>query len=193
MQPLFVERPGTSDVQVDRCPACAGLWFELGELDAVLGEELPYEVLDGDTTRRCPDCTLSLTPGLLGPSIPVETCSACRGLWFDWEDVQELNHQALSRVARPAAGAARYEGVAPTEEPPPRGPGLAAGFDCAKCGARTPFSDAHGTARGLVCSRCVPRTHASPELGEDAADGRGAAAGVLWGLSSLVDLLDLLP
>ncbi len=89
---------------------CGGAWFTWLQLEQVLGGEVALEPLSAQTARRCPTCTLSLTPVLLPGVIPVETCSACRGVWLDWPDVLDLRLPGLEAVLQPAP-AQRYAGL----------------------------------------------------------------------------------
>jgi len=154
MQPLFIQRgPGRSEVEVRRCPRCFGLWFDAGALERALSRPVQEERLEGHTPRRCPACTLTMETVLLPQAIPAETCATCRGVWLDAGELKELGGR------EPALPQNRS-----LENPwrgTPRG-SPAGGFDCAKCGKRTPFTDAHGTARGLVCGACTPEIQQAP-------------------------------
>lgn len=146
-----------ANATLGRCP-CGGLWLPHGELEAFLGPAFVSEPLEGDTTRRCPDCTLSLSAAILPNGVPVEVCSTCRGTWVEWVDLVELKHKALSSLARPANP---HAGLAAPEAPAPR---QAGGFACAKCGQQRPFARGHGTASGLVCDDCVPQIQPAPRI-----------------------------
>ena len=78
------------DVELERCGRCGGLWFNWGELEAVTGRDLEPEPLDGETSRRCAYCRITLVPALLPGGVPVETCTACRGLYLDAGELTEL-------------------------------------------------------------------------------------------------------
>jgi Zn-finger nucleic acid-binding protein len=103
------------DASLSKC-TCGGAWFSFGQLERVLGREAPVELLGGETSRRCPDCTLTLTPVVLPGGIPVETCTACRGTWLDWADVVELRVPALERAVRPADPTQRFGVFEPVPE-----------------------------------------------------------------------------
>lgn len=160
MQPLFVARPGGPDVPLDRCGDCGALWFDFGELEAATGKPVAVELLDRDgTTRRCPACRLSMAAALLPGAVPVETCTACRGLFLDFQDVADLGSRRLAKAAKPPPAAKRYEGLdLPDETPPPP----VATFRCERCGKRAPYSEANGTASGLVCRACTPQIQPMP-------------------------------
>ncbi|MEW6435462.1 MAG: zf-TFIIB domain-containing protein [Myxococcota bacterium] len=158
LQPLFIDLPGRADVPLDRCASCGGLWFDFGELEQVTGRAARIEVLaDAGTSRRCPRCTLSLTPVFLDGATPVETCTACRGLWFDFVDVSGVASPRLDALAKP--GARQREGLAPPDDD---GPVRVVGFECAACHLHKPYSEARGTAKGLVCSACSPEVQPAP-------------------------------
>ena len=141
---------------------CGGVWLPFGQLELIVGHEMKGDDLGGQTSRRCPDCTLSLTPVVLAGGIPVETCTTCRGQWLDWPDIVELKVKDLEALVQPAA-AQRY--AAFTSPEPEPGPSLT-GFLCAKCGKRTEFAKGHGTSRGLVCGDCVAKIQPMPPISD---------------------------
>jgi Zn-finger nucleic acid-binding protein len=152
-------RPGTPSVsvEIDRCASCGGVWFDYGEAEALTKRALPFEPLaDAATSRRCPTCGLSLTPGLLPEVTTVEVCTACRGAWFDYEDLKLLQSRALESVAT---------------APLPRPSQQHVGFVCASCGKAAGWAEANGTTRGLVCAACAPRIAPQPKGPLDAPDG----------------------
>lgn len=177
LQPLFIDLPGRPDVQLDRCPACGGLWFDYGELEQVTGRDARIEVLEGaDTSRRCPRCTLTLTAVFLNGATPVETCTACRGLWLDFTDVPDVAAPRLHALAKP--GARSWEGVAPPDDEPVR----LVGFECAACHQRRPYAEARGTSKGLVCSACSPEVQPIPKGPDLDVLGRNRSFELLDGL-----------
>ncbi len=136
---------------VDRCDGCCGLWFDFTRSEKYAPTAATFTAMgSGLTTRRCPDCKVSLETVLLVGSIPVETCSLCRGFWLDANDLRELG--ADVPLPEPAAA----EVVDPNA------------FTCAKCGQSTPRSKANATARGLVCTTCTPQVAALGGPGDSA-------------------------
>jgi Zn-finger nucleic acid-binding protein len=123
------------NVELDRCPQCAGLWFDWGELEQVLGRKLAPEPLEGATSRRCAFCRTTLSPAVLPGGVPVESCGACRGLYLDAGELAELGGE------EPAARK--------TLEPFNT-------FACVKCGARFPLSEGNLLRSGLACRGCTP-------------------------------------
>jgi Zn-finger nucleic acid-binding protein len=77
-------------VELDRCPRCGGIWFDWGELEQVTRRALEPELLEGHTERRCAYCGITLLAAVLPGGVPVETCSACRGLYLDAGELAEL-------------------------------------------------------------------------------------------------------
>lgn len=91
-----VEFPGTT-VRLDVCPACAGVWLDRGELEALraavahlvaperdLGERARELALDAAPLpeRGCPGCGGALSPEPLR-GVAGERCAACEGVWLD--------------------------------------------------------------------------------------------------------------
>ncbi|MDP1828856.1 MAG: zf-TFIIB domain-containing protein [Archangium sp.] len=144
---------------LERC-TCGGVWAPFGELEKVLEHEVVSEALGGQTSRRCPDCTLTMTPMVLPGGVPIETCSACRGTWLDWADVVELRVKDLEAAVRPSP----LERYAPFVSPDAAPAKSVTGFACAKCGTRTEFTKGHGTSRGLVCGACVAQIQPMPRI-----------------------------
>lgn len=162
--------------------ACGSAWFPFERLEKVLARKLTYEALGGETERRCPDCTLSLTTVLILGNVPVETCSACRGVFLDWPDVVDVagrSEQApgsrakeLERKLRPA-GEQRYAAFVTPDEPAPPNPN---GFVCPACGGRFPYAQGSATSRGLLCSGCAPQVQAPPPVPDVVVDAFGVIA-----------------
>ncbi|MBX3468212.1 MAG: zf-TFIIB domain-containing protein [Planctomycetes bacterium] len=88
--------PGTQ-VLIDVCPACAGVWLDRGELDALraavqhlvaperdLNERARELALDAPApeARGCPRCGGDLAPDPLR-GVAVERCAGCGGTWLD--------------------------------------------------------------------------------------------------------------
>jgi Zn-finger nucleic acid-binding protein len=144
---------------LERC-SCGGVWVPHGELQRVLQREVVSEVLGGQTSRRCPGCTLTMTPVVLPGGVPVETCSACLGTWLDWPDVVELRVKDLEAALRPPAAERYAPFTSPEENPAP----VRTGFLCVKCQARTEFAKGHASANGLICGDCVAQVQPMPRV-----------------------------
>ncbi len=89
------------DVTVDRCPACAGIWFDERELPQVLrlsGVEL--RPLGGgrsnaerdDHMGDCPRDRVRMTRmhSATNAEVVVDTCLECHGIWLDGGELDRL-------------------------------------------------------------------------------------------------------
>lgn len=154
LQPLFLERSGKADLELDRCATCGGLWFDAGEAQAAAGRPLPAPRQSGPSRLKCPVCGAGLTRAEVTAGWSVETCAHCDGWWLDVDALGSLGNARLEALATRALHLAKRPRAA-----------AAAGFLCAKCGRRAPFAEASGTARGLVCRDCTPRHVDDPAHG----------------------------
>jgi len=94
--PIHLLPRGVKDqrVVVDLCPSCRGVWFEAGELAAVLGVaakglEAPPDATQG--SRLCPACGKPLF-GFAYPQtmVRVDMCRKCGGLWLDAGEYRDI-------------------------------------------------------------------------------------------------------
>ena len=78
-------------MELDRCTFCRGLWFDGGELEAVLGRKLSPTFSAGmQTSRKCATCTRPMVPAELG-GLRVEVCRIDRGFFLDEHELVALN------------------------------------------------------------------------------------------------------
>lgn len=142
MQPFWLpsSKAQGSEVELDRCNDCGGVWFDAGELS----EATRRSVTPGKekTDRRCPECDVSLVRGLLAGGVDVETCTSCKGTFLEARDME-----ALIRAKKATKSASAPGGT---------------GFVCDGCGQRKPFSLAQPTLTGLECNVCVAARKAPP-------------------------------
>ncbi len=99
------------EVEVDRCPRCGGLWFDVEEherLRRVEGSET-VDVAAGATRTSsreqvldCPRCHTRMVSTHVPdqPHIVVETCPVCYGLFFDAGEFADLKHMTLRELLR---------------------------------------------------------------------------------------------
>jgi Zn-finger nucleic acid-binding protein len=88
------------EIMLDRCERCAGIWFDHGELEAVVGltaaaQQDPVSDNDGGPdSGLCPRCRVEMRPvqAVGDPSRPVrvDRCPSCMGLWLDRHRVQPI-------------------------------------------------------------------------------------------------------
>ncbi|MBS1150989.1 MAG: hypothetical protein H6Q89_2687 [Myxococcaceae bacterium] len=77
--------------ELDRCTFCRGLWFDGGELEAVLGKKLAPTFAPGaQTSRKCATCAKPMLPAEVG-SLQVEVCRIDRGIFLDENELTALN------------------------------------------------------------------------------------------------------
>lgn len=155
MQPLFLEREGAPDVQLDRCARCGGVWFDTGEAEDVSRRRLAWTPGSGPSTGACPGCREALRPGELRARASAQRCPGCHGVWLEEATLTHLGNERLEVLA---ARALRLTPAAPA-------PRSSVGFECAKCGQRAPWREANGTSYGLVCRACTPRAVDDPAHG----------------------------
>ncbi|HRZ55162.1 MAG TPA: zf-TFIIB domain-containing protein [Candidatus Paceibacterota bacterium] len=88
-------------IEVDRCPRCGGIWFDVKELGALMASHpsdlkpLARGKNDDSTDARaglCPrdQSRMIRVRSARKPTVIVETCPTCRGLWLDGGELGEL-------------------------------------------------------------------------------------------------------
>lgn len=113
-----MEKVPTAGGVADRCTACQGMWFDLGEHE----DMLPYaDIVDrGDAEKgaefnaidriRCPVCPDSPMVRMVDaqqPHIWFESCPVCYGRFFDAGEFRDLSERTLADVFRGWASPAR--------------------------------------------------------------------------------------
>jgi Zn-finger nucleic acid-binding protein len=99
-----------SDIEVDRCTNCQGIWFdsqEAQELKKMKGAET-IDVGDPSTGKKfdeigtinCPKCKTQMTKmvDLKQSHIRYEKCPICYGVWFDAGEFKDYKEENLSDV-----------------------------------------------------------------------------------------------
>lgn len=113
----LVETPALGNIPLDVCPGCSGIWFDKGELEALLnksqGGSLPnFNLIDPKAEGlECPRCKSKMTRGgLADPLLLVDRCQSCGGVWLDPHELDVLKKllgltggPSAVTVARPAA------------------------------------------------------------------------------------------
>lgn len=114
---VLVETPALGNIPLDVCPGCSGIWFEKGELEALLKQPqgagpAGLELIDPKAEGLdCPACKTKMSRGgLVNPLLLVDKCQACGGIWLDARElglVKKLlglsGGESEVKVARPAA------------------------------------------------------------------------------------------
>ncbi len=99
-------------VNVDVCPACAGVWFDEAELRALMQVDplillsieenaVPDVVYSPEETvdRRCPRCAIRLHPYryLYDSPIELDGCDQCHGFWVENGELRHVHEELLAR------------------------------------------------------------------------------------------------
>ena len=113
----LVETQALGNIPLDVCPGCAGIWFNNGELEALLKQSQGGAAADlaligpRDGDLLCPSCKNKMSRGgLVNPLLLVDKCQACGGIWLDSHEL-DLARKLLGltggpsevKVDRPAA------------------------------------------------------------------------------------------
>jgi Zn-finger nucleic acid-binding protein len=96
----------TSEIELDQCHSCNGIWFDVQELDQYLDEKLvilnspnvkDYKELDkkdGD----CPRCheRMLKKPDPKGAGVTMDVCKRCKGVWLDSTEIDRIEKKNFS-------------------------------------------------------------------------------------------------
>lgn len=80
-------------MMLDRCPACAAIWFDAGQLTTELEVSRKISIKDSRVTElKCPRCPKSFLVETLYPKtdVLIEVCPDCRGTWLDEMTLEDL-------------------------------------------------------------------------------------------------------
>lgn len=116
----LVETPALGNIPLDVCPGCSGIWFDTGELEALLKQSQGLALADFALIKPradglvCSRCGNRMSRGgLVNPLLLVDKCESCGGIWLDPREL-DLVRKLLGlsggpvpdvQVARPAAAA----------------------------------------------------------------------------------------
>ena len=102
-----------TDIEIDRCPACHGIWLDALELEKLvdcqpkdlLAEDRAFEVAPGDqpAVRECPRCVgakLIKLNSRLHPGTIIDSCTVCYGNWLDAGELAKLAGKDLGGSLR---------------------------------------------------------------------------------------------
>jgi Zn-finger nucleic acid-binding protein len=107
-----MEAVGFDGIEVDRCTACRGLYFDAREADKLKARPGSEAVDDGDPgvgrshnqngNIRCPRDTAPMlrTVDPRQPHIHLETCPVCFGVFFDAGEFADWKTESLADVVR---------------------------------------------------------------------------------------------
>ncbi|MBN1955310.1 MAG: zf-TFIIB domain-containing protein [Anaerolineae bacterium] len=105
------------NVEVDRCLACDGVWFDQGELQAAREKVEPdsrwmdvdlwadpdrFKVLDGELA--CPRCHAEMATIAYGDTgVEIDYCPQCQGAWLDGGEFEKIVNALREEIASKGA------------------------------------------------------------------------------------------
>jgi Zn-finger nucleic acid-binding protein len=102
-------------LEIDYCLSCAGVWLDAGELEVILEDDRPVQLVEtglpsARSKRRCPVCQRRLSTVSVdkGKRVELDSCPLGHGLWFDrgeLHEVAELLGKPLRRAVVERLGA----------------------------------------------------------------------------------------
>jgi Zn-finger nucleic acid-binding protein len=99
-----------SDIQVDRCTNCQGIWFDSMEAQTLkkiqgsesidTGEPQTGSKFDEIGNINCPKCHAQMTKmvDLKQSHIRYEKCPICYGIWFDAGEFKDFKEEGLADI-----------------------------------------------------------------------------------------------
>ena len=95
-----------TEVEIDYCTGCGGIWLVTGELELLLEERRRAEQLlnsfkidsnSAERRRKCPICPKKMQKIIIGQSAPtllIDKCPKNDGLWLDQGELQDILERA---------------------------------------------------------------------------------------------------
>ena len=95
-----------SEVEIDYCTGCDGIWLDAGELELLLEDSGKAEKLiesfkehtgTAEIKRKCPICRKKMQEIVAGtsqPAVLIDKCPKDHGLWFDKGELQNILDKA---------------------------------------------------------------------------------------------------
>ncbi|MEA3306725.1 MAG: zf-TFIIB domain-containing protein, partial [Elusimicrobiota bacterium] len=92
---VLVETPTLGNIPLDVCPSCSGIWFDKGELEALIKQSQSENTANFDLINpkpkglKCPRCENEMMRGgLVNPLLLVDKCESCGGVWLDANELR---------------------------------------------------------------------------------------------------------
>jgi Zn-finger nucleic acid-binding protein len=91
-----------TEVEVDYCTGCKGVWLDGGELEMLLGDDGKAKILidsfnkdmsSGEKPKQCPICDKKMEKIDVGndkPTLLIDRCVKGDGLWFDRGELNDI-------------------------------------------------------------------------------------------------------
>ena len=98
-EPLIVLE--LSEVEIDNCVSCGGIWLDHGELELLLEDSsqkdrfmssFQLDRQSKEKARKCPICSKKMDKVLCGPDkdIGIDRCRNNDGIWVDRGELQQI-------------------------------------------------------------------------------------------------------
>jgi Zn-finger nucleic acid-binding protein len=91
-----------TEVEIDHCVECGGIWLDSGELEMLIGDRsqalttlgsLIQAPASDERPRKCPLCDKRMTKVQVGsskPALVIDRCPKGDGLWFDRDELRHI-------------------------------------------------------------------------------------------------------
>lgn len=99
----------TMEIDLDQCFVCNGVWFDAGELERYLYENMTAVDSPGvggagltqeldHKTGKCPRCSIDMVKKKApkDSSITIDQCETCQGIWLDNSEIDHLEKSGKS-------------------------------------------------------------------------------------------------
>jgi Zn-finger nucleic acid-binding protein len=104
------------DVEIDRCNACKGLWFDAFEHEELRRREGSQAIdtgkpvpATGGGSKLCPRCSVKMIDMVVAaqPHIKYESCGVCHGAFFDAGEFLDFRVETFGETLRAISAAVR--------------------------------------------------------------------------------------
>ena len=110
---LKKDKPKNSDLMLDYCSKCGGIWFDETELEQIVTQAIRDLALPEKAvklSRVCPKCKKYLYEFNYPQTyVKIDMCKECKGIWFDAGELKEM--QAVRRHLTESGKAKEYDDV----------------------------------------------------------------------------------
>ena len=92
------------DIELDYCAEDFGVWFDEGEIEALLESHAPILTWDSSGEKgkkRCPRCNAKMHLFYPVEGLELDICPNGDGIWFDAGEVEQLANALQQRNDRP--------------------------------------------------------------------------------------------
>ena len=90
-----------TEVEIDHCTSCGGIWLDAGELELLLGDSASKDDFlssfkpdeeSGERSRKCPICSKKMEKISAGrdKGVLVDRCRNNDGIWLDGGELEEI-------------------------------------------------------------------------------------------------------